>query len=274
MGIKKLAHKFKKRILEKAKIKDGTSADNIKLGEMGSWAELFGSCEWVIPELDNIKVKGTCAGHCEGCFNPSHPEKSPCYVTNSYRMYTKRNEDGTVGNIVTNECSVKLGHAYRTLAMTMYRDELLVRLDSQLTMKRKRFEVIRINESGELTCKDDYYLWAELARRHPETTFYLYTKNYDVVSKVDIPKNLYINISVWHESGVKEYLELKDNPQIRAFVLIDDKYTIEKYKELGLEVTSMCPAYDSNGKMNHEVTCDKCKKCYSQRDRCCGCYEH
>ena len=164
-------------IIAKAIIKEGTKNDNIKLGDMGSWAMLFGNSVWYVPEL-NVSVKGTCGGNCKGCFNPEHPEKSPCYVAKSYYMHTNRNEDGTTGNILENKCSVKLGHAYRTIAMTMFRDELLEALDKKLTNKKKKLKIVRINESGELTCYEDLGLWCELAKRHPETIFYVYTKNY------------------------------------------------------------------------------------------------
>ena len=274
---RKKFEELKKLVLSKAKIKDGTSASNIKLGNMGSWAELFGNCDWYIPELD-VTVRGTCGEYCQGCFNHENPKASPCYVTKSYIMYTNRKEDGSVGDILTDKCSVKKGHAYRTIAMTMFRKDLLLSLDKQLTNKKKKFEIIRINESGELTCYEDLALWCELARRHPETIFYIYTKNYKAVRKALIngvvPSNLFINISIWHQLGISAYLEMKDNPQIRAFCLVDDEWTKEKYWSKGIEITSMCPAYDENGKMNHDVTCDKCKKCASYRDKCVGCNEH
>ena len=277
---KKIAKKFqelKKLVLKKAKIKKGSTKDNIKLGNMGVWAMLFGNCEWYIPELD-VTIKGTCGEHCRGCFNPDNPKCSTCYVAKSYVKYTKRNADGTTGNILINKCSVKLGHAYRTIAMTMFRDDLLLSLDKQLNKMRKKLDIIRINESGELTCYEDLNLWCELSRRHPETVFYLYTKNYKVVRKALIngivPENLFINISIWHEFGIAEYLEMKDHPQIRAFCLIDKEWTKADYYSKGIEITSICGAYNKEGKMNHEVTCDKCKKCFSRNHKCTGCYEH
>lgn len=274
---KKQLKELKKLVLKGAKIKGGTAADNIKLGEMGSWAMLFGSCDWYIPELD-VTVKGTCGEYCQGCFNPENIKKSPCYVTKSYVMRTNKNDDGTAGDIQQNPCTVKLGHAYRTIAMTMFRKDLLLSLDKQLTNKRKKFEVVRINESGEFTCYEDLAMWCELAKRHPETVFYVYTKNYKAVRKALIngvvPGNLYINISIWHQLGIEAYLEMKDHPQIRAFVLVDEEWTVERYNRKGIEITSMCMAYDENGKMNHAVTCDKCKKCFSANNKCVGCFEH
>lgn len=272
---KKEVKALKKIVLEKAKINAGTSASNIKLGEMGSWGMLFGNAEWYVPEL-GISCPGTCGNHCKGCYKKDG--KSPCYVEKSYRKYTKRNEDGTVGDIYTNACSVKLGHAYRTLAMTHFRSELLDSLDGQLTRRKQKFDKVRINESGELTCYEDLELWCILAKRHPETVFYLYTKNYKAVRtaiQMDIvPSNMFINISIWHKQGIAEYLEFSSHPQIKAFVLVDDKWTVNKYASHGLIITSMCGAYDERGKMNHTVTCDKCNVCMSNRVKVVGCFEH
>ena len=276
---KKINKKFqelKKLILKVAKI-SGKESQNIKLGDMGVWAMLFGNCEWYIPELD-VTVKGTCGEHCCGCFNPDNPRCSTCYVAKAYVKYTQGNEDGTAGDILKNSCWVKYGHACRTIAMTMFRDDLLESLDGQLRRKRKKFKVIRINESGELTCYEDLNMWCELSRRHPETVFYLYTKNYKALRKALIngivPNNMFINISIWHERGIKAYLEMKDHPQIRAFCLVDKKWTVERYASKGIEITSMCGAYNENGRMNHAVTCDKCKKCFGANNKCVGCYEH
>ena len=143
---------------------------------------------------------------------------------------------------------------------------------------QEKLETVRVNESGELTCYEDFALWCELGRRHPETVFYLYTKNYAAVRKAIenniICENIFINISVWHEFGIREYKEMMNHPQIRAFVLVDDDWTKAKYKDYGIEITSMCGAYDEKGRMNHEITCDKCKKCFSKCNKCVGCYEH
>ena len=122
---KKQIEVLRKLVLKGAKIKE---QDNVKLGNMGSWAELPGGCDWFIPEL-NITVKGTCGEFCKGCFNKENPKCSACYVFKSYVKNTFRNEDGTVGDIQKNRCYVKLGHAYRTIAMTAFRDELLLSLD-------------------------------------------------------------------------------------------------------------------------------------------------
>ena len=261
----------KEEILRKAIIKKG---GNIKLGNMGSWMVLFGNVDWYIPEL-NRTCKGTC-GNCTGCFNEKNPRKSECYVAKSYIQHVNRNADGSKGDIVKNKCTVKLGHAYRTIAITEMREELQKSLDKQLT--RTKFEIVRLNESGELTCYADFKMWCELAEAHKETVFYIYTKNYDAIREaIDwgiIPENMFVNISVWHENGIKEYLEMAWHPQIRAFIVVDEEWTVAKYLSNGIHITTMCGAYDRKGKLNHELSCKKCKKCFSHNNKCCGCFEH
>ena len=56
--------------------------------------------------------------------------------------------------------------------------------------------------------------------------------------------------------------------------MVDKEWTKAEYYLKGIEITSMCGAYDEKGKMNHNVTCDKCKKCFSVNNKCVGCYEH
>ena len=267
-------------LLSKAKINFGTVRDNIKLGSMGSWAELAGDMDWYIPEID-FWIHGTCGKYCKGCFNPENPRKSACYCFKTYCMKTKRNNDGSVGDIVLNKCSVKTGHAYRTLAMLFFREYLLESLDNQLNrVKNTRSGKIRINEAGELTCKEDLLFWCELSKRHPEFQFYLYTKNLKAAkycAEEDmISNNLFINLSIWHKFGIKEYLDLAWHPQIRAYVYVDREWTIDRYEKEGLHIQSMCGAYDIHGKMNHNITCDKCgnKHCCSHFNKVTGCFAH
>lgn len=269
MTDKALVQKLKNRILKAARI---SSAKNIKLGNMGSWSLLFGNIDWYIPEL-GLSCKGTCGEYCKGCFNKDNPKKSDCYVCKQYIRYSDKN----IG-IEKSKCTIKLGHAYRTLAITLFRNELLVSLHKQLTNMKKKFLTVRINESGELTCYEDLEMWCKLAILHPETKFYIYTKNYPAVQNaVDnsiIPRNMFINISVWHECGIAEYKKMEKHPQIRAFVLLDSEWTVGKYAERKLTVDAICGAYNEFGVMNHNLTCDKCKLCYSQTRKVVGCYKH
>lgn len=231
--------------------------NNIKLGNIGSISKLMGDENWYIPQL-GMSVKGTCGKYCKGC-------KGNCYVAKNYtswRSYT-----------------VMYGHALTTLEIRNDLWGTMRKMDGIIKRKRNPFSCIRINQSGELENVEEVngYIW--LAQRNPNTKFYLYTKNFDDIREAvinnAIPKNLFINISVWGTQGITEYKEFSEkSEQIRAFVYVDDKYNVDWYAENGLEVKWFCGAYDRKGKMNHAVTCDKCKLCYSRRHKTLGCYSH
>ena len=134
-------------------------------------------------------------------------------------------------------------------------------LDEQLTRKKDKFEIIRINQSGELTGYKELKLWVDLAVKHPETKFYVYTKNYKAVKKlvesnIAVPDTFTILVSIWHKQGVKEFNKWKGLSYIKAFVYDDG----ERY----ITPQTYCKAYDDNGKLDHSVSCEKCKKCFNR----------
>lgn len=135
---------------------------------------------------------------------------------------------------------------------------------------------VQAHAAGELQSCKELKMWLETANLYPDIPFYVYTKAYDKVDKVlssikecNIPKNFYINISIWHQSGIKTYNKWKHLDTIRAFVY-DDGYDYSKK----LKIDCYCPAYDKNGKLSHELTCDKCKICFQKKAKVCGCYDH
>ena len=214
---------------------------NIKLGDnplFGSWSTMKGGDD----EIRYVKkYGGSCSGTCGQC--AKHCTKS-CYVNASYRY----------GSVIQR-------HAVNTVWLKENIKKTFDILDKQLERKKQKFEIIRINQSGELTGYDELKRWINLATKHPETQFYVYTKNYQAVkkmvaSKIEVPKTFTILISVWHEQGVKEFNELKHLPYIKAFVYDDG--------ELHIPVQTYCKAYDDNGKLNHDISCEKCKKCFNR----------
>lgn len=223
------------------------SNGNIKVGNMGTISKLMGDDPIYVKSM-NTAVVGTCGHNCAGC-------KNKCYVKKSYRYP-----------------SVILSHARTTIA---FRENLVSAfndMDKQLTNKRKPFEIVRINQSGEIESTAELNHYYELAAKHPETKFYLYTKNFVALKASDLesmPENITILISVWHEYGIDTYNELKHMPNVKAFVYMDG-YNYE------MEVGTMCNAYDKNGKMDHRITCDKCRKCFDRVEshKVVGCYEH
>lgn len=210
--------------------------------------------------------KGTCGKYCTGCYNEKNPKKSSCYVFNSYVHYGW--EKSTVMN----------SHIRNTNIMRSDINKAFKDIRQQLKRAKKKPTAVRIHSSGEIETKEELLKWFDVANENPSIPFYVYTKAYDVldevmllykIKKLEIPKNFFINISIWHEVGKKCYDTWKSNPQIRAFVYHDGY----DYGE-NLKMDIMCPAYNSKGKMDHRFTCDTCKICYQEKHKVCGCYDH
>lgn len=217
---------------------------NIKLGNMWTFSTLFGNDTYKT-EFGN--VSGTCGKYCEGC-------KSACYVRKSYRYP-----------------SVVKSHAINTLALINDVREAEKALTEQIKRAKKKPSVIRIHQSGEMLNRYEVAMWLNIAKEFPQITFYTYTKAFDIVEPFinDLPNNFYINISVWHELGIKEYEALKKHPNIKAFAYMDGY----DYKAHGLAIETTCKAYEG-GKLNHAITCDKCKKCFGDAFKIIGCESH
>lgn len=218
---------------------------NIKLGDnIASWSTLKGSARLFIPGLEK-RVKGTCA-------NSDFCSKD-CYVNKTYNRFPKTS---------------LLGHARNTIGLRTCPDKVFADLDYQLS-HTKRFHVVRINQSGEVETMQEFEMWATLAIMHPDFTLYLYTKQFvmavDFIKRNPLPKNFHINFSIWHEHGVNQYLQVASNPNVHAFVYDDG--------ETYIDANDYCRAY-IKGKLNHNITCEKCKKCYRSGVKVIYCTSH
>lgn len=232
---------------------------NVKVGDMHTYGKLAGN------SIIN-GYKGTCGEHCVGCWDKNNWEKSPCYVAKSYVQY----KDTVINSHITN-----------TLAMREDPQATCEELNKQLKRKRTN-KTVRVHNSGELESKEELKAWLWLAKQNPERMFYVYTKAYEIVDAVlsemkkkEIPENYFINISVWHEFGIECYNKWKHINTVRAFVYDDETFD---YKEAGLKIDCMCPAYKKNKKgkvkLSHDLTCDKCKICFQSKAKVCACLAH
>lgn len=222
---------------------------NIKLGNMATFNKLYGNDEFM---TEYGKIAGSCGDHCRGC-------KAACYVRKSYRYP-----------------SVIKGHARNTAAMRLDMKKAFSDIDAQLSRKRTPYNVVRIHQSGEIESTDELINWVKIAARHPETRFYIYTKNFQALrglieSGETITSNFTLLISIWHEIGIDEYNQYKNHDFIKAFVYDDHNFN---YAAAGLNIQAYCPAYDENGKMNHEKTCEKCGLCIHSNAKIIGCHDH
>lgn len=229
---------------------------NIKLGEsMWTLSTLYGSHEWYIEKLDRV-INGTCGRYCAGC-------EKICYVRRSYRYN-----------------SVKYGHARNTIAIRENILNAFFYLNEKIENARNKPVIIRYDQSGEIESIEQLQMYASIAWVHMDIDFYIYTKAYDIVipALLDgmIPMNMTVNISIYHEYGIEEFKRVAHLPNVKAFVVLDDEWTIAKYAEYGIIITTTCKAYNEKGNLDHNITCDKCKKCFNRimMHKVIGCYEH
>jgi len=230
---------------------------NIKVGNMLTWNKLAGAGYL-------LGVLGSCGEFCKGgCYDCKNPMKSPCYVFKSYAQYG---------------ASVIDSHTINTLWMRYKMAQTFTILNKQLK-KMKKSKPIRIHASGEFESAEEVKGWFRLAELNPSFPFYVYTKAYKYVDEAmedwmklhgkNIPDNFYINVSIWHESGVEFYHKWEHVDNIKAFVYNDG------YDYAGkLEMKCNCPAYKKETKVDkkgnvkervvlkHDLTCDRCKLCF------------
>ena len=240
---------------------------NTKVGQIATFSTL--PSDKVFESQKYGKVQGTCSGCCEHCGHSINGKRPPCYVFKSHRYP-----------------SVVDSQARNTLSVRNDTEKAFRQLSDSLSRKRKPVNACRYNQSGEIENKEMLLAMANVAREHENTPFFVYTKKYDiVVSELlngNIPENMTVLISVWHEQGIEAFKKVKHLKNVKAFVYMDknsDKvngYGIEEYSKLGIEVTTVCKAYGLDKKMNHNITCDKCQKCYNRLNSCkvVGCYDH
>lgn len=222
---------------------------NIKTGKsVGTWSKLKGN------KPINSKfgdVIGSCGRYCDGC-------EEDCYVNKSYRYPSVRNR-----------------HSENTIAFRENLEEAFKQIETQCKRKRKPFKLIRIDQSGEIETTTELIGWITQATRFPNCDYFIYTKNEQAVYEVDrlnieIPKNFTCLLSAWHKYGLEFYKQMQDRKWIKCFVVVDGY----KYPEW-LKIETMCGAYDINGKIDHRITCDKCKKCPRHNEyKVIGCYKH
>ena len=221
---------------------------NIKLGNTWNFSTVYGNeIKSVEFNGEKLQARGTCGNHCKGC-------KNACYVKKSYRYP-----------------SVIYSHIRNTIALRTNPAAAFNDLTAAIENARKKPEIVRINQSGELENAEIFAGWCEMAEKFPEIKFWLYTKAYNIVTPAllagKVPGNMTILFSVWHNFGLQEFNKIKHLENVKAFVY-DDGYD---YTGAGLKIQTYCKAYTmQSGKMqlNHNITCDKCKKCFNRAAGC------
>lgn len=227
-------------------------AGNIKVGNMWTFSMLMGGREIFIDKL-GFSVLGTCGGHCDACENK-------CYVKKSYRYP-----------------SVKYGHAVNTLAMRQDPIKAAKDLSGYIARAKNKPAVCRYDQSGEIENDSILDAFISIANDHKDVQFFVYTKAYNIVIPAllsgRVPENLTVLISVWHEYGLAAFNMVKHLANVKAFVYDDNDFD---YAAVGLKISTWCRAYDEKGKLDKNITCQKCTKCFNRLKSCkvIGCKAH
>lgn len=176
--------------------------------------------------------KGTCGGCCEECEND-------CYA----RRYTHRQHNTCLPAYIKNTEIMRRN-------LQNYIDQVTK------ACKEKTQNLVRWHETGEFETFLQMVGVEDVAIRVPKKDYYFYTKRFDYLERVEksggFSDNVSALVSIWYDKeGKRNY----DNPYNYPEFIYDDGSVPE------LDDVFHCPAVFIDGTMNHNITCDKCKRC-------------
>ena len=210
-------------------------------------------------------IPGTCSHHCSTCFDGG------CYARNAACRY----HNTVIQAWAENTLLLRSGklfedlHAYLTAA----------------NKKKVTIDTFRINVSGEITSSDEVNSWNDLAIKHPEIVFSVYTKNYEALDEYltagkTLADNFVVNISQWHGcadaflkkySGVFNVFEYDDSNRKDCTMPASEIERLSKIRH--------CRAVDQKGhhrkdKNGEPITCDGCRYCYEKSGKTTAVWAH
>lgn len=222
-------------------------------------------------------IPGTCSHYCTDCFN------NGCYAVRDAKLHS-------------NACIPAWGE--NTLLLREAPKRLFSEIDLFITMKNAKYlqtkdekyhkvRIWRWHVSGEIESLLQLKLMNEVAIKHPEVNFSVYTKNFDVLIKyikkykvTSIAENFIINISEWH--GVARPFLDKYPGVFNVFEYDDSNLkdcTMPEVDKQRLAKIAHCPAVAKDGshradKDGNPITCDHCKRCYTKTGATTAVYAH
>lgn len=209
-------------------------------------------------------IPGTCDGVCDSC------ENNGCYAVRDAKFH----HNSVLPAVIEN---------------TLLLRNNIVELSNQIITALKNdqsIKMIRWHASGEIDSLAHWQMILGIAHIFPDRLFYIYTKRFEIVcpwlDNNNLPKNLILNFSVWHEYGLHEYLKYAHKENVKAFAFVDGQFDYESH---GLHIETMCPAYIIDGYYkngNKRVKRIDGMKCGICKNRCnckggfkvCGCIDH
>ena len=249
---------------------------NSKLGKnIWAFASLPGNSEHLLTLKDGTlltNIPGTCSKYCEGC-----AKDGCCYAWRDAKLHSNVNIKAWGENTLL----LRAGLVFTQL------DHMI---EEQNTNPRKKsVSTLRINTSGEIENLQELEEWNNLAKKHPEVTMYLYTKNFDALGQfydkyIDTEDNHVVNVSAWH--GVERDFVEKYPQAIHHYNIFEYDDSNKKDNDLSPEEIERlshlphCYAVTKEGKHRilpdgTDATCSKCKlNCYSKTCHHTAVYAH
>ena len=209
------------------------------------------------------KGLGTCPHAtvgCGGCYEIKDGRKLPtCYVFRTMSAYK-----ATAGVLEHNSKQIMTDS-----------DTQLELLDAEFTRFEKAEKqredpqlYYRLHWSGDIVDLDYACTLGEAIGRHPDITFWGYTRSlFAVPPLMDLPNlNLYISLDkVNFEAGIKWYRRYKSPKRRLSIALMaDEEFYTEVKKKTRMKFVP-CPV--DRGKMPTEFACSKCRACIDPRRR-------
>ena len=265
--------------LEDAKLH--VSKGNRKIGK-GIWA--FSTLPGNKDNLLYVKnkgllttVHGTCSKYCTDCFN------NGCYAVRDAKLHSN------VTIKAWGENTLLLRHDPKQL-FAMINTFITEKNAKYLETKDEKYHRVctwRWHVSGEIETLEQLELMNEVATKHPEVMFSVYTKSFDILDDYltkhgehGFASNFVVNVSQWHHvadaflqkhPGVFNVFEYDDSNLKDCEMSNEDKGRLTKVPH--------CPAVTSDGhhrldKDGNPVTCDHCKRCYTKTGHATAVYAH
>lgn len=250
---------------------------NSKIGKtIYSFSTLPGNKEHLIYAKGILltDIPGTCTNLCEGCFNA-------CYAVNA----AQRHHNAVIKAWAENTLLLRNKPKELFEAIHNYISSLNSQYYESQGVKERKVTTWRWNVSGEIQNLQELKMMNDLARKHPEVQFGIYTKNFVVLGQLldevgETEPNFVVNISQWHhvaDSFIEKY-----GSKCNVFEYDDSNLKDNELSEediIRLAHMQHCPAVTRNGKHTklpngETVTCDHCRRCYTKTGKHTAVYAH
>lgn len=212
-------------------------------------------------------IPGTCSKYCEGC-----AKDGACYAWRDCKLHH---------NVVIK--------AMGDNTLLLRSGALFPMLDQFISAKNAKFmeskdpedievRLFRINTSGEVESLRDLLGWNDLALRHPEVQFGIYTKNFDALEDFltigHFADNFCVNVSQWNH--VADDFLRRHPGELNVFEYDDtNNKSCDWPEEDRARIAKMvhCPAVTKDGHhavnaKGDPITCDMCGRCYGKHGVC------